>query len=166
MALQLMSKEQIVWQAHPHWLGQVGWYIRKSPWMLAPSVIAGALGWLGLLNWLWASAVIVVAVGIWFGIGYLIRRTTRYTITTHRARKAWGVFSRQSDEARLVRIQNIAVDQSFIQRLFGLGHVDLDTAGEIAEDMLCLRHVRRPEAVRSLIAQTISESDQGTHSPL
>ena len=71
-------------------------------------------------------AVIGVAVVVLAGL--IKRITTHYTITTRRLHIKRGIISREIQETRLERVQNVNYDQSLLQRLLQVGDVDFDTA--------------------------------------
>ncbi len=56
------------------------------------------------------------------------RITVHYTITTRRLHIKRGIVSREIQETRLERVQNVNYDQSVLQRLLQVGDVDFDTA--------------------------------------
>ena len=53
---------------------------------------------------------------------------TRYTITNRRLNIKRGIVSREVQETRLERVQNVNYSQSVFQRLLQVGDVDFDTA--------------------------------------
>ena len=56
------------------------------------------------------------------------RITIHYTITTQRLHIKRGIISREIQETRLERVQNVNYDQSVLQRMLQIGDVDFDTA--------------------------------------
>ena len=61
-------------------------------------------------------------------VGFLKRWATTYTITTRRLNIKRGIVSREIQETRLERVQNVNYSQSVYQRLMQIGDVDFDTA--------------------------------------
>ena len=61
-------------------------------------------------------------------IGFVKRVATRYTITNRRLNIKRGIVSREVQETRLERVQNVNYNQSVYQRLMQIGDVDFDTA--------------------------------------
>ena len=61
-------------------------------------------------------------------IGFVKRVATTYTITNRRLNIKRGIFSREIQETRLERVQNVNYRQSVYQRLMQIGDVDFDTA--------------------------------------
>ena len=61
-------------------------------------------------------------------IGFVKRVATTYTITDRRLNIKRGIISREIQETRLERVQNVNYRQSVYQRLMQIGDVDFDTA--------------------------------------
>ena len=61
-------------------------------------------------------------------IGFVKRVATTYTITDRRLNIRRGIVSREVQETRLERVQNVNYRQSVYQRLMQIGDVDFDTA--------------------------------------
>ena len=61
-------------------------------------------------------------------IGFVKRVATTYTITDRRLNIKRGIISREVQETRLERVQNVNYKQSVYQRVMQIGDVDFDTA--------------------------------------
>ena len=70
----------------------------------------------------------MVGVAVVVLAGLIKRITVHYTITTRRLHIKRGIVSREIQETRLERVQNVNYDQSALQRLLQVGDVDFDTA--------------------------------------
>ena len=70
----------------------------------------------------------MIAIGLTLLGGLLKRITTTYTITNRRLNIRRGLISRQIQETRLERVQNVNYSQSVYQRVMQIGDVDFDTA--------------------------------------
>jgi uncharacterized membrane protein YdbT with pleckstrin-like domain len=55
--------------------------------------------------------------------------TTTYAITDRRLHIKRGIISREIQQTRLERVQNVNYNQTFFQRILQVGDVDFDTAG-------------------------------------
>jgi uncharacterized membrane protein YdbT with pleckstrin-like domain len=92
------------------------WVGRPSQWTNFPIfVLCAALSPL-ILPILYAAWVV------------LETRMSVYTLTTERLRTRRGVLAQRRDELELYRVRDIAVRQSFWQRLVGVGSVELVTS--------------------------------------
>lgn len=68
--------------------------------------------------------IITIPWALWVA---LVIANTRITLTSQRLRIRRGVFTTTIEEVELYRVHDSAMTQSFIQRLFGLGTVHLQT---------------------------------------
>ena len=58
---------------------------------------------------------------------WLVVRNTVFTLTTERLRIRRGVFNRTTEDLELYRVRDTRLEQTFFERLFGLGEVILYT---------------------------------------
>jgi uncharacterized membrane protein YdbT with pleckstrin-like domain len=72
--------------------------------------------------------IAVVGVAAVVLAGFIKRVTTHYTITSRRLHIQRGIISRDIQETRLERVQNVNYNQSPLERLLQVGDVDFDTA--------------------------------------
>jgi uncharacterized membrane protein YdbT with pleckstrin-like domain len=72
--------------------------------------------------------IVLVVIGLTVLIGFVKRVATTYTITNRRLNIKRGIVSREIQETRLERVQNVNYRQSAYQRLMQIGDVDFDTA--------------------------------------
>jgi putative membrane protein len=115
--------------------------------ILAAFVVAG----LDILYWaqaggapLWLMALPVLLL-LWPAARRIRRRYTVTTISGDRLRHEVGVATRSTRNIQLSKIQDVRVDQSITQRLFGVGSLNIETAGESSR--LTLRNVDKPQAL-------------------
>jgi uncharacterized membrane protein YdbT with pleckstrin-like domain len=76
----------------------------------------------------WRSVLGFYVVGVVL-VGLIKRMATRYVITTERLHISRGVLSKETQETRVQRVQNVNTKQSLFERLLQVGTVDFDTAG-------------------------------------
>lgn len=124
MALHLSPGERVIFSGHPSWRAILGFYLK--------GIVVAAIA--GLLTELLASGsaavflVVLVVLALTLLIGFARRAATTYTITSRRLNIRRGVVSREIQETRLERVQNVSCRQSLYQRLMRIGDVDFDTA--------------------------------------
>lgn len=82
---------------------------------------------------------------IWPAARAVRRRYTVTVISGDRLRYETGVARRTSRNIQLSKIQNVQVDQSLTQRVFHIGNLGIETAGEGSR--LILRNVDAPQAL-------------------
>jgi uncharacterized membrane protein YdbT with pleckstrin-like domain len=101
----LIAGEDVVYRANLHWI------------IFLPGII-----------------LCVIVIGVFLLIGALIRRfTTELAVTNKRVIIKTGWLSRKTLEMNLAKIENIAVDQSIIGRLFGYGTIAVVGTGGTRE---------------------------------
>jgi uncharacterized membrane protein YdbT with pleckstrin-like domain len=115
-----------------------------------------------VLGWLadsWPLAVVIAAIiaALILIVGYLRRVSTKYLITTQRLRISRGIVRRSVQETRLDRVQNVNYEQSVLDRVFGVGNVDFDTAGTDDSEFR-FEWVNGPEKVVRAVDEAIHEA--------
>ena len=150
--MDLREGEHIVYDGHPSWRAILSFYIKG----LGVAVVLGAIGWLagsaglGIL-----IAVVLFAVAVL--VGFVRRVATSYTITNQRLRIRRGIVSRNVQETRVDRIQNVNTDQGVLERVLQVGTVDFDTAGTDDSDF-AFAGVGQPEKVSKKVEQALHEA--------
>jgi uncharacterized membrane protein YdbT with pleckstrin-like domain len=123
VSLNLSPGEQVIFEGHPSWRAILGFYLKG----LVIAVILGVIAKLADSNGT-AFLVILVVFAATVLIGFVKRVATTYTITNRRLNIKRGIVSREIQETRLERVQNVNYRQSVYQRLMQIGDVDFDTA--------------------------------------
>lgn len=145
--IALLENEELVVSTHPSW---VHWF--ELLVIDAFLVLVGLLGLLGgaigtsLLLWFFA---ILLAAYV-----HVHRLSNRYIITTDRVHKQIGLLHQTTSEARIADIHSLSTEASFIERLCGLGTVQIDSTG--AAGLLSLDNLPNHKQV----ANTIREQQQ------
>jgi uncharacterized membrane protein YdbT with pleckstrin-like domain len=124
VSLNLSPGEQVIFQGHPCWRAILGFYLKGVLVAAVIGVIAKLFGASSATVFL----VVLVVIGLTVLAGFVMRVATTYTITTRRLNIKRGIFSREIQETRLERVQNVNYSQSVFQRLMQIGDVDFDTA--------------------------------------
>jgi uncharacterized membrane protein YdbT with pleckstrin-like domain len=122
--LNLSPGEQVIFQGHPSWRAILGFYLKGVVLAAILGVIAKLLGASGGTVFL----IVLVVIALTVLVGFLKRVATTYTITNRRLNIKRGIVSREIQETRLERVQNVNYRQSMYQRLMQIGDVDFDTA--------------------------------------
>ena len=150
--IELREGEESVYQGHPSWRALASFYLLGLLVALAVFlVVAVAIGEtaIGIVLGVVIAAVVLV-------VGYLRRVFTRYVITSQRLRISRGIVSRNVQETRLDRVQNVNFDQSVIDRMLSVGSVDFDTAGTDDSEFV-FEWVNDPEGVVRAVNDAIHE---------
>jgi len=123
VSLNLHPGEQVIFEGHPSWRAILGFYLKGALVAVVLGVIAKLIDGNGT-----AFLVILVVLALTVVIGFVKRVATTYTITNRRLNIKRGIVSREIQETRLERVQNVNYSQSVYQRLMQIGDVDFDTA--------------------------------------
>jgi uncharacterized membrane protein YdbT with pleckstrin-like domain len=128
--LKLSPGEKVIFQGHPSWRAIVGFYIKG---IVVTALIAAVVALFTALfsddvDKALVAVVVAAGIGITILVGFIKRVATTYTITNRRLNIKRGIVSREVQETRLERVQNVNYDQSVYQRVMQIGDVDFDTA--------------------------------------
>jgi uncharacterized membrane protein YdbT with pleckstrin-like domain len=130
MPMKLSAGEQVIFEGHPSWRAILGFYIKgillTAAIALIVAVVTNVTG--DEVDRGLVTIVALVGVGVTILAGFIKRVATRYTITNRRLHIKRGIISREIQETRLERVQNVNYHQSVYQRAMQIGDVDFDTA--------------------------------------
>ena len=158
MALNLSPGEQVIFQGHPSWRAILGFYLKGILIAAIVGVIAKLFDAGGGTVFLIVLAIIAVTVLI----GFVKRVATTYTITDRRLNIKRGIVSREVQETRLERVQNVNYKQSVYQRAMQIGDVDFDTAAGDDYNFV-FAGVADPQDVVHSVDQATGANAAGTH---
>ena len=139
----LSENEKIESQFRPHWSG----IANEILILLAGLVVAIVLA---LLTVEWWVYVILVVLTVAVAIRGLVKwYTTEHVITNERLIYRAGFFAKRGTEIPLEVIQNVAFNQTIVERLLGTGDLMIESAGTHGQTRY--RDIPRPESVQSLV---------------
>lgn len=156
--LNLSPGERVIFRGHPSWRAILGFYLK--------GVIVAAIA--GLIAKLFGAGsgtvflVVLAAIALAVLAGFLKRVATTYTITSRRLNIKRGIVSREIQETRLERVQNVNYRQSIYQRLMQIGDVDFDTAATDDYNFVFVG-VADPANVVHAVDQATGVSSAGQH---
>lgn len=93
---------------------------------------------------LWVMALPALLM-IWPGARALRRRLTKTVITGDRLRYETGVAAKSTRNIQLSKVQDVRVDQRLMQRIFNVGNLSIETAGEASR--LTIHNVDNPQGL-------------------
>lgn len=104
------------------------------------------LVWVGLA----AMAIAVLWWIIWWAAPH---RWVKLTITNKRTIRQEGIVMRETSEVLHNHIRNVKIEQSFLQRLLGVGAISIDSAGGSDEEPIeiHMKDVPNPYGVKTII---------------
>lgn len=157
VSLNLSPGEQVLFEGHPSWRAILGFYLKG----LLVAVVLGVIAKLVDGNTS-AFLVILVVLAITLLAGFVKRVATTYTITNRRLNIKRGIVSREIQETRLERVQNVNYRQTIYQRLMQIGDVDFDTAATDDYNFVFVG-VADPGEVVHAVDQATGANVAGTH---
>jgi uncharacterized membrane protein YdbT with pleckstrin-like domain len=157
VSLNLSAGEQVIFEGHPSWRAILGFYLKGIVVAAILGVIAKLIDGNGT-----AFLVILVVIALTVLIGFVKRVATTYTITNRRLNIKRGIISREIQETRLERVQNVNYRQSVYQRLMQIGDVDFDTAATDDYNFV-FAGVAGPADVVHRVDQATGVASAGTH---
>jgi uncharacterized membrane protein YdbT with pleckstrin-like domain len=158
MGLNLSPGEQVIFEGHPSWRAILGFYLKGILIAALAGLLAKLFGAGGGTVFLVVLAVIALTVLA----GFVKRVATTYTITNRRLNIKRGIFSREVQETRLERVQNVNYRQSVYQRIMQIGDVDFDTAATDDYNFV-FAGVADPEDVVHRVDQATGVASAGNH---
>jgi membrane protein YdbS with pleckstrin-like domain len=107
-----------------------------------------------------AAAVVPVLLILW---SLMVEKiSTRYRLTTHRLFKETGILSRSLNEIELVRVDDVAVRQNILQRIFNVGIVTVIAPHDQTEPRLELVGIENPIEVKEMIRNHVRLRRKGS----
>ncbi|MBI4717913.1 MAG: PH domain-containing protein [Planctomycetes bacterium] len=144
-----------VWVGRTHWKYFASRLLAWAAMNLAAAVLAG---W-----WAWSSPTIAaggaaamiagwVAVTGLFIVGGVVVRvlSTRYRLTSQRLFVERGILSQTVDQTELIRVDDVRIEKSLLNRMVGVGNVTLLTT-DTTDRSVSLVGVAEPDRVAELV---------------
>jgi uncharacterized membrane protein YdbT with pleckstrin-like domain len=92
----------------------------------------------------WVPAILLILY-LWPLERQVRRQNSKLTISTDKLRYEVGLLGKSTRTIQLPKIQDVRVDQTFSQRMFGVGNISIETAGEASR--LTVHHIDLPQAI-------------------
>ena len=128
MRTPLRKDEQIIFETHKHW------YVLVLPLLFSLFLISLSFYLytkLSPLYW-WYFTIPFIAV-LYFVFKYYSWKFDLWEVTNYRVIDEFGVFSINSKESPIDKINNVSYQQSLLGRIMGFGDVQIQTAAEMGE---------------------------------
>ena len=134
----LGNGERIIARAHFHW-----WY--------------GVKAWAALILLFWCL------IGIWIFVKMMVRQsTTEIAITSHRFVEKTGFLTLRTNEISLQNIEGVRLEQSFMGRVLGYGHLRIEGTGV---DAIIVPDIANPIAFRAAMETAKEHISQPAAAP-
>lgn len=107
-------------------------------------------------NWFTHLVVIILCVALVGFVVYFIEwlkvRATRLIVTTERTTLQTGILDKTTNEVRHSDVRNVLVTQGFMQRVFGVGAIELSSAGQ-SDVEIAVKGIPDPQRVAEVIRE-------------
>ena len=142
MRTELKKDEKVILITRPHWFTMV------------LKFLFGLIGIaVGITFMFFALAIVGIPVAVvsavYLSYKMLERNRNIWAVTNMRVIDEEGVFSSETKESPLDKINNVSYSQSFWGKIFGYGNVDIQTAAEIGETTY--NNVEKPGKLKDAI---------------
>src|SRR3954452_17962297 len=111
--LNLSPGERLIFEGHPSWRAILGFYLKG----ILLAAIVGAVAKLVGASSADVFLIVLAIIALTVVIGFVKRVATTYTITDRRLNIKRGIVSREIQETRLERVQNVNYRQTVYQRI-------------------------------------------------
>ena len=99
-----------------------------------------------LFTLLLLSVVGILVIAVW----WVMHKGERLALSEREVLLERGLLSKQRTEVALGSIRSVRITQSLGQRVFDVGHVEMFSAGDVAE--IAIKNMPRPGRIRALAA--------------
>ena len=149
------------------WEGARAWSEYRSRWLGAMLSLVAAFACFSLvedprLRLIPSGALFLLSL-IFPATIWMDRISHHCKVTSQRAITREGLISRKVLEIELTHIRDIRLTQTFLQRIFGNGSVELSSAGREGAEVV-FRGIPKPEEVKELIRRQIRTISTHEHS--
>ena len=105
--------------------------------------------------WAWVACVLLVPIplALWRA---LVTRNTRYVLTDQRLKTTRGVLNRITDDLELYRVKDTHFQQTFWQRMVGIGDIVLSTS-DTTTPTVAIADIRDAEGVRERVRGLVEQ---------
>jgi len=148
--------ETDIWTGRTHWQHYAG---RLALWLIGNLAVIVLVIWLARrIEWLtfkagFAIAAVILVVS---GLEMVVRRvflnilSHRYRLTTQRLFIERGILSRTIDQTELIRVDDVRLHKSFLDRMFRLGSVAV-VSTDATDREIVIEGIAEPEKVAEAI---------------
>ena len=145
MRTPLRKDEKILFETHKHW------YVLIIPLLFSLFLISLSFYLytkLSPLYW-WYFTIPFIAV-LYFVFKYYSWKFDLWVVTNYRVIDEFGVFSINSKESPIDKINNVSYQQSLLGRIMGFGDVQIQTAAEMGETSYT--NISRPQQLKEALS--------------
>ena len=151
---QITVVRQAMFRAHPLWYSLMAILILGG---IVVAVLAKTTNQFANMPWLVWVGLAAAGLGlIWWLVWWAApHRWIKLVITNKRTIRQEGIIVRKTSEVLHNHIRNVKIEQTFVQRLLGVGSLSIDSAGGDEHEMveIQMNNVPRPYNVKQTLDQ-------------
>lgn len=152
-------EEKVIAKFHPHFLGFMGSYVTGALVLISPLFFAPLLSEANLDGQL--AAILYTAL-VFAGVLILLatevsRRVQTYSITDAGIEYRYSFIARRAEFVEYESIEEIRIEQGIIDRIFGIGTVIIETAGEATRGME-IHRAPEPGTIEQIVRSHMREN--------
>lgn len=155
-AIPQVLPEQELWTGRMHWqnaIGRVMFWLALNIAMAVAAYFGPRNSWCTKSRVAWTFLGFFVVTSIFFLGGVLVRvLQNRYRLTSQRLFIEKGILARTMDQTELIRVDDVRMQQSFVNRVFNIGTVLVMTT-DATDRALAVVGIKDPIRVTELIRQ-------------
>lgn len=152
---QPAAPETELWTGRTSWKHYAG---RVSLWIVANILFSALMGWLAsakkwfeLSSVIWTVLAVVLVSGLVFIIPVFLRIISRrYRLTSQRLFIERGILSQTIDQTELIRIDDVRLQKTLLDRVFGLGTVSL-LSTDVSDRLVTIEGIDDAEKVAEAV---------------
>lgn len=150
----LNASESVVLDLRPHWsklVVPVFMVVLFTALTGTAFALAGGTGNLRIVGLVLAAVLLLLVLKL--VANYATWTTTNFVVTTDRLIHREGVVAKKGIEIPLERVQNIAFNQTLLERMLGAGDLLIESGGESGQNKFT--DIRKPQVVQNEIYRQI-----------
>lgn len=101
--------------------------------------------------WIFISCIFIISIPIAFW-RWLKVRTTWFTLTNQRVIMRAGIFDKLTLEFELYKLRDLTVEEPFLYRLFGLGHIIIHSTDKVTPQVRIMAF-KNPQQLKDKIRE-------------
>lgn len=148
-------KEELLWVGRTSWKHFAGrillWLLGSIAVIILVTWLASAGDGLSAVVAFWIAAVPIALAGLWIG-GKVIKGVygQRYRLSDERLFIDRGLLSQTIDQTELIRVDDVRVHKAFLDRILGLGTVEI-LSTDLTDSSILVVGIQRSEDVAEAI---------------
>lgn len=143
--------EQTLWTGRTHWKHYAGrlilWALGSIVYAVVFIWVAGRIEALGGSVAFWCAVIPIGLVGAYLGATIFWRIIgRRYRLTDQRLFIERGVLTQTIDQTELIRVDDVRVRKTLLDRVFGLGDVEINST-DASDAFILIEGIRDPDRI-------------------